>query len=149
MVIHNTATQRDPSPSLSMKHFSLKASKVTQKRPKVVEWENRTNSRGTRYIPVDVTAPKRRRTARQDAGQIKESEEILHEAAPPSMDVEDTPWVEEPIMPEKKKRVSLSSRPSSASFDTCFSQRAPTSKNSFLEWAPTCIAFSTLRVFRL
>src|ERR1700679_726705 len=131
-----------------MKNHSLKASKVSQKRPQVVEWEKRTSSRGTRYVPVDATASKRRRAPSQAASQIK-NVETLHETAPLSMDVDDTPWIEEPIMPEKKKRVSLSSCPSLAPFDTCFSRRAPTSKNSFLGWAPTCIAFSTPRVFQL
>jgi hypothetical protein len=116
-----------------MKRQSIKASKNSQKKPKVIEWEERKNARGTRFIPVDVT--RRASTTRQtriktrgklrgqDTGTIENNEATLHESTPASMDIDETPWMEGPAAPEKKRRVSKPALFSSMVSDISQSER--------------------------
>lgn len=98
----------------------IKASKVFQRKSKakVIEWVTREHSRGTRYIPVDVSTSTSQQTQGRDAAgmEIDKHEALLHEADPPSMDVDETPWMQEPVIPEQR-RVSSPTRPSSTVCD--------------------------------
>jgi hypothetical protein len=130
-----------------MKFPSIKASKK-KPRAKVIEWEERKGARGTRYVPVEVTpkASKSQRRLRQDTGRTENIEAALHKTTPPSMDIDETFWVEEPVMSEKK-RVSSPAYPSSTIFNISLSPKPPTLRSLLLGLAPTCVASSILRVF--
>jgi hypothetical protein len=90
-----------------MKRHTVKASEIfdKKKRSRVIEWETRKTSRRIIHTPVDVTTPHpsaSRLTPRRDTGRIVKNEATLHEKTHPYMDVEDTHWMEEPTIPEKK-----------------------------------------------
>jgi hypothetical protein len=86
----------------------IKASKIskTRSKAKFFEWETREHSRGITDIAVEVSTSKGKRTPRQIAGGVEDTAEaILHETTLPSMDVDETFWIEEPVM-DQRKRVS-------------------------------------------
>lgn len=93
----------------------IKTSKVLQRKSKakMVEWVTTKRSRGTRHTRVDVSTSTNQPIRRQDAGRMEmdNNEAVSHETDPPSMDVDETFWIEEPVMPEQK-RVSSHRRPS-------------------------------------
>jgi hypothetical protein len=137
---------------LPMALKGVKASKVFQKKSKakVIEWVTREHSRGTRYIPVDVSTSTSQQTQGRDTVrmEIDNHEAVLHEADLPSMDVDGSFWIEEPVIPEQR-RVSSPTCPFSTICDKALSLNAPSWKSLFLELAPTCIASSVLRGSRL
>ncbi|KAH9048382.1 hypothetical protein EDB84DRAFT_1434385 [Lactarius hengduanensis] len=98
-------TKRDPF--LPMAPKGIKASKVFQRKSKakIIDWVSRKGSRGTRNIPVEVSTSTNLPIPRKDAGgrEIDNHEAILHETDPPSMDVDKTFWIEEPVIPEPKR----------------------------------------------
>jgi len=104
----------------------IKASKAFQRKSKakIIDWVSRKGSRGTRHIPVEVSTSTNLLMPRRDAGgsDMDNHKENLHETDPPSMDVDETFWIEEPVIPEQK-RVSSPARPSSTVFDISQSQR--------------------------
>jgi hypothetical protein len=118
----------------------MKASKVFQRKSKakVIEWVPRERSRGTRYIPVDVSTSTSRQMQGRDTVRmaIDNHEAVFQEADPPSMDVDETPWMEEPVIPEHM-RVSSPTCHSSTVCDMALSPNAPTWKSLFLGLAPT------------
>ncbi|KAH9015838.1 hypothetical protein EDB85DRAFT_1892397 [Lactarius pseudohatsudake] len=85
----------------------IKASKVFQRKSKakIIDWVSRKGSRGTRNIPVEVSTSTNLLIPRKDAGgrEIDNHEAILHETDPPSMDIDETFWIEEPVIPEPKR----------------------------------------------
>ncbi|KAH9013953.1 hypothetical protein EDB85DRAFT_1899444 [Lactarius pseudohatsudake] len=85
----------------------IKASKAFQRKSKakIIDWVPRKGSRGTRHIPVEVSTSTNLPMPRRDAGgrDIDNHEAILHETDPPSMDVDETFWIEEPVIPEQKR----------------------------------------------
>jgi hypothetical protein len=156
-----------PSLTLRSKNKELqgmKASAYSRKRPKIIEWKEKRNSRGTKFIPVDVTqnvSTSLRRSQQiqgQDAGKIQNTaaldealdEATLHKFTPQSMDVDGLFWMDEVQDPiPEKKRVSKPVDPSSAIFDILFSQSVLTSMNLFLGLTRTCGASLTLKALRL
>ena len=75
---------------------------------KVIEWEAREHSRGTRDVPVEVSAVASQRKPRGETGRWARAENndpLQGEAAPQPMDVDETFWVEEPVMHTTEKRV--------------------------------------------
>jgi hypothetical protein len=94
---------------------------------KLIEWETREYSRGTRDVPVDVSArasqpklgkkqgKKASRRPRAERNGTDESDPLQGEAAPQSMDVDGSFWVEEPVTPAGEKRVGQPAFPSSMS----------------------------------
>jgi hypothetical protein len=143
-------TTRDVT-QLNMKRDTINASKLLKKKSKatLIEWVPRKGGRANRFVEVEVGASTKASTSRQmrrkRAGSIENNAAIPHAS---SMDIDETLWIEEPVIPEKK-RVSSPTCPPSTVFDIYLSLSAPTSRNSFLRLAPTCVASSTLRVFRL
>ena len=135
-----------------MARKSIKTSKVFQRKSKakVIDWVPRELSRGTRYVPVDVTPSTSRQTQGGDTAgmDIDNHEAALHELNPPSMDVDETFWTEEPVVPEER-RVSSPTFPSLTICDMALSRRTPLWKSLFLRLAATCIASSVLRVSQL
>jgi hypothetical protein len=85
----------------------IKTSKVLQRKSKakVIEWVTEKRSRGTRNIPVEVSTSRNLPMPRRDAGrmEIDNHEAIFHETDPASMDVDETFWIEEPVIPEQKR----------------------------------------------
>lgn len=79
----------------------------SKKRAKLVEWETRVLSRGIKYVPVEVSAAVSRPKQREKASRLPraENDHTLREAAPQAMDVDETFWVEEPVIPTSEKRV--------------------------------------------
>jgi hypothetical protein len=99
-----------------MRSKGIKALKASQKRTphtKVIKWVSRTNSRGTKNIPVEVTASTSQAKGLQpekSTSQIKTDEATFHETP---MDVDETFWmeeVEEPAIPKTKRVSSLADR---------------------------------------
>jgi hypothetical protein len=111
----------------------IKASKVLKNRSKAkaMEWVIREHSRGTRDIAVEASTSKGKRTPRQITGEVENAEAVvLHETAPPSMDIDETFWTEEPVM-DKRKRVS--SPACSSSWMVFYRSLSPSPlRNSFL-----------------
>jgi hypothetical protein len=133
-----------------MKRHSLNTSRILGKKARLVEWKPRKGSRAHRFVAVEVGASSQASTSqpisRQDTGGIKNDGAIQRAA---SMDfANDTLWIDEPVMP-KKKRVSLPTCPSSTVFYISLSPSAPTWMTSFLRSTLTWIAFSILRAFQL
>lgn len=118
----------------------IKASKLFQKKSKakLVEWKARERSRGMRYVPVEVSTSKNQQIPGRNAVrmEIDNHEAMLHEADPPSMDVDKSFWIGGPNVPEQR-RVRLTSCPFLMSFDVALSPSAPTWKILFLELAAT------------
>jgi len=132
---------------LLAKHDGVKASKILGKKSKarLVDWVPRNGYRGARYAQVELSASTSRPVKKRGSSRIKNKEAMLNA---PSMDIDETLWMEEPVTP-KEKRVSSPTCPSLTIFDTSLSLSRHTSTNSFLRLSPTCIASSILRVFRL
>ena len=75
---------------------------------RVVEWKPRNYSRGIRYIPVEVSAATSQMRTRESASERPRAEtnDIPQgETASQPMDVDETFWVEEPVIPAGEKRV--------------------------------------------
>jgi hypothetical protein len=81
----------------------VKVSKVIQRRSKakVVEWETRKLSRGTRHIPVEVSTSTPWQISRQDDVRMAADnhEEMFHK-----MDVNETSWVDEPVFSDQNHK---------------------------------------------
>ena len=105
---------------------------------KVVKWVSRTNSRGTKNIPVEVTASTSQAKglqAEKATSRVEGNEAMLHGANLSPMDVDETFWVqevEEPVIP-KTKRVSSPIGLSLTAFDISLSLSIPSPKSSFHE----------------
>jgi len=138
-----------PRNSDTVKATNLRRAK--SKKAKVVEWESRVYSRGIRDVPVEVSAmasqpkPKKRsgRRPRAESNDVPQGENT-----PQSMDIDETLWDEEQVMPASEKKVRQLACHSSTNLTHC-SPRTPTLKNLFPRWALTCAASSILRAFRL
>ena len=85
----------------------IKASKLFERKSKakVIEWVAHKRSRGTRYVPVEVSTSKNPHTPRRDTAkmEIDPSEAVSHEDYLPSMDVDETFSIEEPDIPEQQR----------------------------------------------
>jgi hypothetical protein len=111
---------------VALSHFSMPRNRDTVKaakhrrtkfKAKVIEWEAREHSRGTRDVPVEVTDMTSRPKPREKASRRPRAEDnaaLQGEAAPQPMDIDETFWVdlEEPAMPASKKRVRQPACPS-------------------------------------
>jgi hypothetical protein len=85
-------------------------------RAKLVEWEARETYRGIRDVPVVVSSRARQPKPREKASRRPRAEKnnsLQGEAALQLMDVDETFWAEDPVMPASKKRVRLHACPSS------------------------------------
>jgi hypothetical protein len=99
---------------------TIKAAKLHRgkSRGKLVEWESRELARGIRDVPVKVNAMESQSKPRNKAGRLPRAENsnpLQGEAAPQSMEVDETFGVEEPTMPTSEKRVREPTCPSSTS----------------------------------
>ena len=122
----------------AMKHKGRKAIQFRTPHAKVVRWVPRTNSRGTKDIPVEVTASTSQADGLQPkkaTSQIESDEATLHETTFSPMDVDETFWVEEVEEPVilKTKRVSSPIGLSLMAFDISLSSSIPLSKTLFHE----------------
>jgi len=92
---------------LPMALKGIKASKLIRKKSKakLVEWKARERSRGTRYVPVEVSTSKNQGIPGRDAVrmEIDNSEAVSHEADPPSMDVDGSFWIGGPNVREQRR----------------------------------------------
>jgi hypothetical protein len=88
-------------------------------RAKVIEWEPWEHYRGIRDVPIEVSAmasqlkPSKRasRQLRAENSDMLQGETASHQ----SMDIDETFWAEEPVMPTNEKRVRQPTCPSSTS----------------------------------
>jgi hypothetical protein len=81
----------------------------------VIEWETRVRSRGIRDVPIEVRAlASQQKMKERDTRQPRaENNDMLPgETAPQPMDVDETFWAEEPVMPTGRKRVRQPAYPS-------------------------------------
>ena len=91
------------------KCLTVKATNVLDRKPKMVMWKAQETSQGIKYFPVEKTASTSQLKS-SHAGKMDNREAALHESdktSPPSMDVDETFYMEQPAPPAKKKRVSL------------------------------------------
>ncbi len=128
----------------------IKAAKVTKRRgsqAKVIEWVTKEYSRGPRNIPVEISTPKRKKARRYSNGGEENSKSAAasHEDLPPSMDVDETFWTEEPVIEEEKK-VSMPICPSSMAYDMSAGLSNRTWKTLSLGLALTCTVSLVPRV---
>jgi hypothetical protein len=89
---------------------TVKAADVLRRKSKAkaIEWEPRMYSRGIRDVPVEVisTAHQSRLKKKGTRQPSAENDNMLQgEAAPHPMDVDETFWAEEPVVPTSEKRV--------------------------------------------
>jgi len=116
----------------------------TKSTARVIEWEPKVHSRGMRYVPVEVgdaesqPRPKKKARRRPRTG----------ETPPQPMDVDETFWVDEPVMPSSEKKVRQPACLSLANLTNLSSPSTHTSKNLFQKLALTYTASSILRAFR-
>ncbi len=84
----------------------IKAAKLAKRRgqAKVVEWVTKEYSRGSRDIQVEVTPPKKKKAQRYSNGEKDNSKtaSASHEDPLPSMNVDETFWIGEPVIEEEK-----------------------------------------------
>ena len=88
----------------------------SKKRAKLVEWEARETYWGIRDVPVVVSSRAHQPKPRENASRQPRAEKnnsLQGEAASQSMDIDETFWAEESVMPASKKRVRLHACPSS------------------------------------
>ncbi|KAF8273372.1 hypothetical protein EI94DRAFT_1696667 [Lactarius quietus] len=85
----------------------VKASKVYKRglKPKIIDWVTQETSRGARDIAVEVSTLAGQRTKKQAARGIENlnAASASHQAALPSMDIDETFWTEEPVADEMKR----------------------------------------------
>jgi hypothetical protein len=85
----------------------IKASKLFERKSKakVIEWVPQKRSRGTRYVPVELSTSKNPHTQRRDTAkmEIDPYEAVSHEDYLQSMDVDETFSIEEPDIPEQPR----------------------------------------------
>lgn len=77
---------------------------------KVIEWKPQAHSRGVRDVPVEVSAAASRPMPREKVSRQPRAERangLPNETAPQLMDVDETFWMEEPVLPTGRKRVRL------------------------------------------
>jgi hypothetical protein len=94
-----------PRNSITIKAKNLRRSKS---KAKLVEWETRVYSRGIRDVPVEVRAVESQPKPRKRAGRRPRAENndtLQGENAFQSMDIEETFWTEDPVMPASEKKV--------------------------------------------
>jgi hypothetical protein len=88
----------------------------TKLKAKVIEWEPREHSRGIRDVPVEVTDMTSRPKPRKRASirpRVENNAALQGETTPQPMDVDETLWVEDPVIPAIEKRVRQPACPSS------------------------------------
>lgn len=108
-----------PISSMPRKHHTAKAADIlrSKSKAKIIKWEKREYSRGTRYVPVEVrpTAsqlePRKRASKRPRA---ENNDTLQGGTAPQPMDIDETFWAEEPVVPTSGKRVRQPAYPSVA-----------------------------------
>ena len=86
-------------------------------KPKVLKWEKRKYSQGSRYVPVEVHATASQPGPRKRAGrpqEVENNDTLQGETAPHPMDIDKTFWVEEPVVPTSGKMVQQHVCPSLA-----------------------------------
>jgi len=115
-----TKAEKHSSSRFLMPRNSVKAAKVRKdkSKAKVIEWQAQVHSRGVRDVPVEVTAAGSQPKQREKAGKRPRAEKndtLPSETALQPMDVDETFWVEEPVMPTAEKRVRQPPCPSSMS----------------------------------
>ena len=80
----------------------------TNSTARVIEWEPKVHSRGIRDVPVDVSAaasqPRPRKKARRRP-RAENNDKLQGETPPQPMDVDETFWVDEQVMPSSEKKV--------------------------------------------
>ena len=112
----------------------IKTSQVLRRksRAKVVEWKARELTHGTKYVQVEVgTSKNPKRVKRPVRNAVRmETDAVLQEVDPPSMDVDKTFWIDEPDVPTQK-RVHFSICPSSIPFNVAPSPGIHTWKSLF------------------
>ena len=91
----------------------------SKKKAKLIEWEPRETYRGTKDVPVVLTSGSRQQKPMEKASKLplaraENNEPSQGEAAPQSMDVDETSWAEEPVIFTSEKRVRQHACPSSA-----------------------------------
>jgi len=91
-------------------HNTVKAAKPGKAKLKsrVIEWEERSYSRGVRDIPVDVTSMARQRKPRKATKRQPRADNddtFQGETAPQPMDIDETFWAEEPGISAGEKKV--------------------------------------------
>jgi hypothetical protein len=94
-----------PRNSDTVKAANLRRAKS---KAKVIEWESRVHSRGVRDVPVEVSTAASRPIPRKKAcgePRAESANELPHETAFQPMDVDETFWMEEPVMPGSGKKV--------------------------------------------
>jgi hypothetical protein len=94
-----------PRNSDTVKAANLRRAKS---KAKVIEWESRAYSRGVRDVPVEVSAAASQPMPRKRACREPRAEsaiELPHETAFQPMDIDETFWTEEPVMPAGEKKV--------------------------------------------
>ena len=98
---------------MPQKH-AVKAANIGQKKlkskskSKLIEWEERVSSRGIRDVLVKVSIMESQLKPREKVGRQSREEShgtLQGEIAPHPMDVDETFWTEEPVIPAAKKRV--------------------------------------------
>jgi hypothetical protein len=104
--------------SMPQKRDILKAMNLrhTKSKAKLIEWETRVYSRGTRDVPVEVSTAASQQKPTKKAGRgprAERNDPLQGEAAPQPMDVDETFWVEEPVVPASEKGVRKPVCPSS------------------------------------
>jgi hypothetical protein len=96
---------------------TVKAATLRRKsKAKIVEWEPRVYSRGIRDVPVEVGPMASRSKPRKKSGKqptVEKDDVLQGETAPQPMDVDESFWVEEPVMPTSEKKVRQPACPSS------------------------------------
>jgi hypothetical protein len=105
---------------------------------KVVEWKAWELAHGTKYLEVEVGTSKNLKGVKrpvQDTARM-ETDAVSQEENPPSMDVDEAFWIDEPDVP-MQKRVRFSTCPSSIPFNVAPSPSIHTWKSLFQGLTPT------------
>lgn len=115
---------------------------------KAVNWESKRKHRGIRDIPVEVATSKGKTLPKKFLKGRGNSKAILPENTLPSMDIDETLWMDE-VVTDKPKTVSFPRYPSWVIFHKLLSPSANTWKNLFQRQTAICNASLITRVFRL
>ena len=108
-----TPSAEDCSPtylSMPRNRDALKTANVLwgKSKAKVVEWKPQNYSQGIRYIPVEVSAATSQMRTRESASERPRAEtnDIPQgETASQPMDVDETFWADDPVIPNSERRV--------------------------------------------
>ena len=100
--------------SMPRKHKIVEAASLFRKNTmaRVIEWEPKVYSQGIRDVPVEVSTAASQSRPRKKARRRRRAEnndklqgETPGETPPHPMDVDETFWVDEPVMPSSEKKV--------------------------------------------